>query len=449
MADKAVAESPVTESAGLPAGGNDPDAAQRRRLHDAFVAVRARSLTLAAPLSPEDMVAQSMEDASPAKWHLAHTSWFFETFILQDHDPGYRVFREGYGYLFNSYYEAVGARHARPRRGLLTRPPVAEVMAYRRHVDQAMEKLVEAAPLEAWLQIAPLLELGLHHEMQHQELLLTDILHLLAQNPLHPAYRDSAPDEGQVAPPLVWCDYDGGVVEIGHDSKGFAFDCEGPRHETLLQPFALASRLVTNAEWLAFMEDGGYRKPGLWLSDGWARCQAEGWGAPLYWEPKDGGWTAMSLQGLRLIDPDAPVCHVSFYEAEAYARWAGLRLPLEAELELALGNATLTGNLLESDVLAPRVAPPVTTAQGGLARPSQLVGDVWEWSQSPYSPYPGFRAPEGAVGEYNGKFMCNQFVLRGGSCVTPQAQLRASYRNFFYPHQRWQFTGLRLAKDRQ
>lgn len=445
----------------------------RTRLREGFKAVRARSLKLAAPLSPEDMTAQSMEDASPTKWHLAHTSWFFETFILKDFRDGYRVFHDGYGFLFNSYYEAVGARHARPRRGLLTRPPVTEVLDYRRHIDAAMLDVIDQADDGTWQRIAPLLELGLHHEMQHQELLLTDILHLLAQNPLAPAYRDAAPVvaaqaapqvepqvEPQVAPqvaPLRWCDYDGGVVAIGHDGEGFAFDCEGPRHQTLLQPFALASRLVTNGEWLAFMADGGYAQPGLWLSDGWARCQAEGWQAPLYWQPLDGGdpeggrdsnWASMSLAGLHPVDPAAPVCHVSLYEADAFARWAGARLPAEAELETALeasvrGAGSLTGNLMSSDALKPLPA----AEAGEAASPAQLVGDVWEWTQSPYAPYPGFRAPEGAVGEYNGKFMCNQFVLRGGSCVTPDAQLRTSYRNFFYPHQRWQFTGLRLAKD--
>ncbi len=428
----------------------------RARLRQGFETVRARSLALAAPLSPEDMTAQSMEDASPTKWHLAHTSWFFETFILKSFRDGYRVFHDGYGFLFNSYYEAVGARHARPRRGLLTRPPVTEVLDYRRHVDAAMLDVIDQADEETWQRIAPLLELGLHHEMQHQELLLTDILHLLAQNPLAPAYREAAPVvPAQAAPqvaPLRWCDYDGGVVAIGHDGEGFAFDCEGPRHRTLLQPFALAARLVTNADWLAFMADGGYAKPGLWLSDGWARCQAEGWQAPLYWQPldgdnPDGGWASMSLEGLQPVDPAAPVCHVSLYEADAFARWAGARLPTEAELEAALEasvpeSGSLAGNLLSSGALRPLPA-----VAGEAAAPAQLVGDVWEWTQSPYAPYPGFRAPEGAVGEYNGKFMCNQFVLRGGSCVTPDAQLRASYRNFFYPHQRWQFTGLRLAKD--
>ncbi|MGD1879945.1 MAG: ergothioneine biosynthesis protein EgtB [Kiloniellaceae bacterium] len=422
---------------------------ERARLLAGFREVRARSDRLTAPLSPEDMTPQSMEDASPTKWHLAHTTWFFETFILRDYQPGYREFHPGYNYLFNSYYEAVGARHARPRRGLVTRPSVDAVRDYRRHVDAAMDALVATAPLDAWLQLAPLLELGLHHEMQHQELLLTDLLHLLAQNPLNPAYREAPVQSSSAAAPLTWWDHDGGIVETGHatqdEGAGFAFDCEGPRHRELLTPFALASRPVSNDDWLAFMADGGYANPNLWLSDGWARVQAEGWQAPLYWQQDDGGgWSAMSLLGRRRIDPQAPVCHVSLFEADAYARWAGARLPKEAELEVAAAGQPIAGNLLSRDVLVPQAAPAVRAAGD---RPGQLYGDVWEWTQSAYGPYPGFRAPEGAVGEYNGKFMCSQFVLRGGSCVTPDAQLRATYRNFFYPHQRWQFTGLRLAKD--
>jgi ergothioneine biosynthesis protein EgtB len=427
---------------------NAADAAiERERLLAGFREVRARSDALALPLSPEDMTAQSMEDASPTKWHLAHTTWFFETFILRDRHPGYREFHSHYNYLFNSYYETVGERHARPRRGLLTRPCVDEVMAYRRHVDTAMVAMIEDAPDAVWAAVAPLLELGLHHEMQHQELLLTDVLHLLAQNPLDPAYRESPPPQGGEAAPLAWWEHAGGIVEIGHGGprggNGFAYDCEGPRHRALLEPFALASRLVTNGEWLAFMADGGYEDPALWLSDGWATVQREGWRAPLYWAEDGGGqWTAMSLLGRHPVDPAAPVCHVSLYEADAYARWAGARLPKEAELEVAVAQRPIAGNLLGHDTLVPQAAP-----QAADGRPLQLYGDVWEWTQSAYAPYPGFRAPEGAVGEYNGKFMCNQFVLRGGSCVTPDAQLRASYRNFFYPHQRWQFTGLRLAKD--
>ncbi|MEO3428443.1 ergothioneine biosynthesis protein EgtB [Pelagibius sp. CAU 1746] len=420
---------------------------ERECLLDGFRKLRARSDALAAPLSPEDMTPQSMEDASPTKWHLAHTSWFFEAFILREHQPGYRDFRPGYNYLFNSYYEAVGRRHARPRRGLVTRPGVEEVRAYRRHVDAAIGALIHDAPDDVWAAVAPLLELGLHHEMQHQELLLTDILHLLAQNPLDPAYREARPARGSETHsrdggPLTWWEHGGGVVEIGHEGGAFAYDCEGPRHQELLQPFTLASRLVTNGEWLEFMADGGYDDPALWLSDGWATVQREGWRAPLYWEDDgDGTWAAMSLLGRYPVDPAAPVCHVSLFEADAYARWAGARLPREAELEVAAAQQPIAGNLLSRDALVP------LPAEKAGAAPAQLYGDVWEWTQSAYGPYPGFRAPEGAVGEYNGKFMCNQFVLRGGSCVTPDAQLRASYRNFFYPHQRWQFTGLRLAKD--
>jgi ergothioneine biosynthesis protein EgtB len=429
-----------TIAAATPAHQSD----ERERLLAGFREVRGRSQILAEPLSPEDMTAQSMADASPAKWHLAHTTWFFETFILRDYRPGYRAFHPAYNFLFNSYYESVGERHARPRRGLLTRPSAAEVLDYRRHVDTALEALVIEAPVDAWLQLAPLLELGLHHEMQHQELLLTDVLHLLAQNPLSPAYRDAPLQSGSSAPPLTWWDHDGGLVEIGHDGAGFAYDCEGPRHSVFLQPFALASRPVSNGDWLAFMADGGYENANLWLSDAWATVQSEGWRAPLYWEEEaaDGLWTAMTLLGRRQVDPQAPVCHVSLFEADAYARWAGARLPKEAELEVAVAGLPVAGNLLGSDVLMPQAGT------GTVDRPDQLYGDVWEWTQSAYGPYPGFRAPEGAVGEYNGKFMCSQFVLRGGSCVTPDAQLRPSYRNFFYPHQRWQFTGLRLAKDR-
>ena len=418
--------------------------AERQRLLDGFAEVRARSLALAAPLAPEDMAAQSMEDASPTKWHLAHTTWFFEAFILRDYQPGYRLFHPAYNYLFNSYYETVGARHARPRRGLLTRPSAEEVFDYRYHVDAAMEDLVETAPVEAWRQLAPLLELGLHHEMQHQELLLTDLLHLFAQNPMRPAYREAPLQAGAAAPALTWWDHEGGLVEIGHAGEGFAYDCEGPRHRTWLEPFALASRPVSNGDWLDFMADGGYANPALWLSDGWATLRAEGWQAPLYWQQDDAGsWTTMTLLGRRQVVPQAPVCHVSLFEADAYARWAGARLPKEAELEVAAAGLPVAGNLLSSDVLMPQAGSP---SEG---RPGQLYGDVWEWTQSAYGPYPGFRAPAGAVGEYNGKFMCNQFVLRGGSCVTPDAQLRPSYRNFFYPHQRWQFTGLRLAQDAQ
>ncbi len=417
------------------------DEDKRLRLGHQFGRVRAASEGLAEGLSPEDQVIQSMTDASPTKWHLAHTTWFFETFILGPLGDGYAVFHPRYSYLFNSYYEAVGDRHARPRRGMLTRPSVDEVMAYRAHVDRAMAAFIADCSAAAWQKAAPLLELGLHHEMQHQELLLTDLLHALAQNPLCPAYRPHRPAEAVGPVDLTWASFDGGAYEIGHDGPGFAFDHETPRHRTLVQPFKLGSRLVTNGEWQAFMTDGGYRTPTLWLSDGWATAAEENWSAPLYWQMEDDGWHSMTLAGLQPVNDDAPVVHVSHYEADAYARWAGQRLPTEAEWEVAAARMPLTGNYVESGML--RALP----AGGGDGSLQQMFGDAWEWTQSPYISYPGFRPAAGAVGEYNGKFMANQIVLRGGSCVTPEAQMRTSYRNFFYPHQRWQFSGVRLAAD--
>ena len=403
-----------------------------------FREVRNLTERLAAPLAPEDQVVQSMPDASPAKWHRAHTSWFFETFLLVPYLAGYEVFHPRFGYLFNSYYEAVGARHPRPRRGLLTRPSCQEVADYRAHVDAAMARLIEEIDDDQWREVAPLIELGLHHEQQHQELLLTDILHLFSCNPIDPAYAPykAAP----TAPaPLDWIGYEGGVYRIGHGGEGFAWDNEGPRHEHLLRPFRLASRPVTNREWIDFIEDEGYGRAELWLSDGWAKVQEEGWEAPLYWRRRDGGWGSMTLAGFRLIDMDAPVAHASFYEADAFARWTGRRLPTEAEWEVAARGLPIAGNTLGRGYLRP------VAAEGeGLA---QMFGDVWEWTQSPYTAYPGYRAPAGAIGEYNGKFMCSQWVLRGGSCATPDGHLRATYRNFFYPWMRWQFSGLRLAED--
>jgi ergothioneine biosynthesis protein EgtB len=392
-----------------------------------FEQVRALTLSLAGPLSDADATVQSMDDASPAKWHLAHTSWFFETFVLRNM-PGYRAFDPAYAFLFNSYYEAEGPRHARPRRGMITRPSLDEVRAYRAHVDAA---LVAAWPgLDA--DQRGLVELGCHHEQQHQELLLTDILHLFAQNPLKPALWPAAPVHFASAPSEPqWTEFQGGVVELGHTGPGFAFDCEGPHHQVLLQPFALADRPVTNAEWHAFIEDGGYREPRWWLSDGWAWVQREGIEAPLYWE--DG--QSFGLDGLKPRAASAPVTHISFYEADAYASWAGARLPTEAEWEhAAAGLNPHQGQFL---------------GQAGPVRPRDygMFGSVWEWTGSAYRPYPGFRPAQGAVGEYNGKFMSGQFVLKGGSCATPRGHVRASYRNFFYPHQRWQFTGVRLARD--
>ena len=412
-------------------------------LAERYAAVRALTADLVAPLSDADATVQSMPDASPAKWHLAHTTWFFETFVLRDRVPGYVLHDDRFPFLFNSYYEAEGQRHARHRRGMITRPSLDEVIAYRDHVDAALLDAFPALPPAA----QELVALGCHHEEQHQELLLTDILHLFSDNPCEPAIWPGARKLPVALPaPVGWIRHGGGVVEIGHDQprleasgSDFAFDCETPRHPTLLTPHAIADRTVTNGEWAAFIADGGYADARLWLSDGWAWVKAEGIVAPLYWEQRDDVWTRFGLDGRRPIDPAAPVTHVSFYEADAYASWAGARLPTEAEWETAAAQYDAdTGNYLDS---AGPVEPRPST--GGPA----FFGDVWEWTGSAYRPYPGFKTIEGAVGEYNGKFMSGQFVLRGGSCATPRGHARASYRNFFYPHQRWQFTGVRLAKD--
>jgi len=413
-------------------------AAPATSLADRFAKVRALSLALAAPLSDADATVQSMPDASPTKWHLAHTSWFFETFVLRDHVPGYHQHDARWPFLFNSYYEAEGERHARHRRGMLTRPTLDEVRDYRAHVDAA---LIAAMPMLPPAALA-LVELGCHHEQQHQELLVTDILHLLSENPLEPALWPAARKVPVAMPgPLRWIEHGGGVVDVGHDDDGagFAFDCEGPRHRTLLQAHALADRTVTNREWAEFIADGGYRDSRLWLADGWAWVKAQGIEAPLYWQEGEDGWTRLGLDGRRAVDPAAPVTHISFFEADAYASWAGARLPTEFEWEAAAASTDPAGGnqMAAAGPVEPR------PATGGPA----LFGDVWEWTGSAYRPYPGFRAAEGAVGEYNGKFMSGQFVLRGGSCATPRGHLRASYRNFFYPHQRWQFTGVRLARD--
>ena len=400
-----------------------------------FAHVRALSLALTDRLSDADATVQSMPDASPAKWHLAHTTWFFETFVLRDHVHGYRLHDDRWPFLFNSYYEAEGRRHARHRRGMITRPDLAEVRAYRAHVDAALAQALPTLSAAA----RDLVALGCHHEEQHQELLVTDLIHLFSENPLEPALYPPARRAPSAVPAETgWWTHPGGIVKIGHAGDGFAFDCEGPRHETLLSPHQLADRTVTNGEWAAFIADGGYREPRWWLADGWTWVKAEGIEAPLYWQQGPDGWTRFGLDGRRPVDPAAPVTHISFFEADAYAAWAGARLPTEAEWEAhAAAQDSLGGRQLDAaGVIEPVAAPG-----------AQMFGNVWEWTGSAYRPYPGFHAAEGAVGEYNGKFMSGQFVLRGGSCATPRGHVRACYRNFFYPHQRWQFTGLRLAKD--
>lgn len=380
-----------------------------------YAAIRGHTEHLAAALTAEDQCVQSMPDASPAKWHRAHTTWFFEQFVLRQFAPQYRVFDPAFGFLFNSYYEAVGERHPRPMRGLLTRPSIENVAAYRAHVDAAMERLIPALPDDA----AALVELGLQHEQQHQELLLTDMLHAFAQNPLAPAVLPDWQEPDGALPPTTFVSFGGGVVRIGWQGNGFCFDNEMPAHDALLHDFAVASRLIRNAEWLDFIRDGGYRTATLWMSDGWAQVQSQGWSAPLYWQERDGAWWQMGLGGLAPIDPNGPVRHVGWYEADAFARWAAARLPTEAEWEAASFHPDI----------------------------HETTGLVWQWTSSAYGPYPRYRPAAGAVGEYNGKFMVNQMVLRGGSLATPPAHTRPSYRNFFHPDKRWQFSGLRLARD--
>jgi ergothioneine biosynthesis protein EgtB len=404
-----------------------------------YAAVRAQTAALAAPLSPEDCALQSMPDASPVKWHLAHTTWFFETFVLEGR-PGYRPFDPAFRVLFNSYYVGVGERHPRPERGLLSRPDLATVLAYRAHVDDAMHALL-VHDLDG--EAATRVELGLHHEQQHQELILTDVKHLLSRNPTAPIYRAGWP-LAPVRPRRVeWIASDGGLAWFGDAGTGFAFDNERPRHRVYVEPFALASRPVTHGEFAAFVDDGGYARPELWLSAGWDVVAARGWTAPLYWERDGATWTTFTLHGRVAIDAHTPMCHLSFYEADAYARWAGARLPTEFEWELVARDVPVDGNLLERGALHPM--PLDGDTPPGV--PAQLYGDVWEWTRSDYGPYPGFATADGAIGEYNGKFMAGQYVLRGGSCATPRSHLRATYRNFFPPDARWQFSGLRLARS--
>ena len=397
-----------------------------------LLTVRDLTERLASPLSAEDQTAQSMTDASPTKWHRAHTSWFFEEFVLTP-AGGYDVFDPTYRYLFNSYYETVGPRHPRSQRGLVTRPGIADIARYRIYVQEELVRRLATGALDA--RGLDLVELGCHHEQQHQELLLMDAKHLLAGHPFDPVYIERAADPDVPSAPLTWRKVDGGLVEVGHDGKGFAFDNEGPRHTVFLEPFEIAERAVTNADWLAFMADGGYTRPELWLSDGWIQVQAEGWDSPAYWKQNDDGqWTTFTLSGRRPVSAAEPVCHVSFYEADAFAHWAGARLPTEQEWETAAGVvADQRGQVLDPDRCHPGVA--------GKA----MIGDVWEWTASAYLPYPGFKPAPGAVGEYNGKFMCDQHVLRGASAVTPVGHERLTYRNFFPAYARWAFSGLRLA----
>ena len=401
-------------------------------LRERYREIRDTSLRLTKPFSAEDQMLQSMPDASPPKWHLAHTTWFFETFILSK-ISGYKPFDRRYKQLFNSYYKQLGSHPYRGARGLMSRPSLDEIRAYREHVDLAMLRCLEVPDENT----AALIEVGLNHEQQHQELILTDIKHALWSMPLRPE-RANQPRAVHNPVPLQWIGFDGGIREIGYAGSGFSFDNEGPRHEVLLRPFQLGSRLVTNAEYLEFMNDGGYRRPELWLSDGWDTVCTQQWNSPLYWEQQDGNWFEFSYEGMRELDPAAPVCHVSYYEGDAFAHWSKARLPREEEWEVTAAQAGSKGTLLESGKLSPQPA-----SGTGL---QQMFGDVWEWTSSAYLAYPGFEPAVGAIGEYNGKFMCNQFVLRGGSCATPESHIRASYRNFFPPHARWQFMGIRLAK---
>lgn len=418
------------------------NAPERRPLDAASIAARYREVrgcteSLCAPLASEDYPIQAVPEASPPKWHLAHVTWFFESFVLKPFAPQFAPFHPRFDYLFNSYYESVGAFHPRAQRGVLGRPATEEIYRYRAHVDAGILQLLEAAaPLPA--ELAARVEFGLHHEQQHQELLLMDIKANFAMNPLRPVYCAPVPRESGSLAPLAWVERDGGLAELGQAGGEFAFDNETPRHRIWMEPHRVAGRPVTNGEYLEFIDAGGYRDARHWLSDGWTAVKTRGWQAPLYWERIDGSWWHMTLGGMASVDESAPVGHVSYYEADAFARWAGRRLPTEAELELALSSQPVQGNFMESGAFEPRPA-----FDGG----GQWFGDVWEWTASPYAPYPGFRPLAGALGEYNGKFMANQFVLRGGSCATPRSHIRASYRNFFYPHDRWPFTGIRLADD--
>ena len=411
-----------------------------RALLAQYETVRQATEDLCRPLAIDDYAVQSMPDASPTKWHLAHTTWFFETFVLAPFLPGYRAFDEHFTYLFNSYYNTVGKQWPRPQRGMLSRPTVNEVYRYRWHVDDFMHRLFIRNQLsQAAMQR---IELGLHHEQQHQELIITDLKHAWSFNPLRPVYAENVVEPG-TPPRAAWLSFPEGAAFIGHGGNGFAFDNETPRHRVWRNGFCLSNRLVTNHEYLTFMQAGGYTKPEYWLSDGWASCREHGWNAPLYWEADGAQWFQITLSGRRPVIGEEPVCHISYYEADAFARWAGARLPTEAEWETAADLSPMAGHFAEAGLFHPLPAP-AADDKGPIY---QLFGDVWQWTSSPYVAYPGFRSAEGALGEYNGKFMCNQLVLRGASCATPKSHARRTYRNFFPPEARWQFSGIRLAKD--
>jgi ergothioneine biosynthesis protein EgtB len=430
-----------------------PGSGRVERLLARFHQVRDFTNTLCAGLEPEDYVVQSMPDVSPTKWHLAHTTWFFETFILKKFSPGYRPEIPQYAYLFNSYYNAAGDMHRRDLRGLISRPTVRDAQRYRASIDSHMDNLLSGAEEKLLDEIEPLIVLGIHHEQQHQELLVTDIKHVFAQNPLYPVFREgrarhSVRAEERTATecrPYHFIDFDEATVEIGHDGRGFAYDNEGPQHRALVPAFSLASRPVTNGEYTTFIEDNAYKRPEFWLSLGWMTVNEQHWQAPLYWTKRDGAWWNFTLSGFRPVDKSEPVTHVSYFEADAYANWAGARLPTEFEWERAALDCPIEGNFVEDETFHPRAL----STSGNDRRLHQMFGNIWEWTRSAYSPYPGYRAVPGALGEYNGKFMCNQYVLRGGSCATSRSHIRRSYRNFFQPEKRWQFTGIRLARDSQ
>jgi ergothioneine biosynthesis protein EgtB len=412
-------------------------------LEQRYRRVRRFSEDLCETLEPEDLVIQTMPEASPTKWHLAHTSWFFETFVLKKFSREYHSMHPQFDFLFNSYYNAVGPFYSRPHRGLLSRPTVKEIFRYRRDIDRLVLDLVGSADEQLLDKLKPILVLGLHHEQQHQELMLTDIKHVFWQNPLRPVFRKRAKAKTPPVPPMEWLKFEGGLYGVGHDGQEFSYDNEGPRHQVFVPAFSLASRLTTNADFLEFVEDGGYRRPEFWLSMGWNAVNERRWDSPLYWEKRDGKWFTMTLAGMTELVPEEPVCHVSMFEAEAYARWSRGRLATEEEWEIASACLPLEGNFVENGIF--HVAPLASPASSN--KPAQMFGDVWEWTRSSYSPYPRYASAVGALGEYNGKFMCNQYVLRGGSCATSQSHIRRTYRNFFPPDARWQFMGIRLAKD--